>query len=438
MIKARIFVSYAREDLVTANELVSHLQEYGCTVWLDRKELLAGDDFVLSLTKELARCDALVLLLTTHSAASSWCQAEVQRALAHRMVVIVVQREPGIMLPDALERMLRDIQRIQWFSGTPGLGSDVLKARRRRLSRQFRTAGSIAVATIFLAGGGLLLASRINTIDAQRRVETLLKELSASAFVWSGSEVHARIEPVRESASFGPELQAFISDTTKTPVARTNAWQAAAALRQGREREWRMYLPQIEWQGGRLTDTLWANTSYGKGYIRDLVAERVRMAGLVFGPSPTDQNTGMSIIGARIRDADIWFLRLDGTQLIDVEFVNSKLRGAQLDLSNAWGIRFLSRSTSNVFLSTDIAIIEDSWIIHHQPPADLGVLDLTQPEQELLFDGVQFVRVRFEGNFKAIWFKNSRFQNCVFASELSENALQRQGNQIEKSIFLGK
>ena len=153
MIRPRIFVSYARADRILADELVGHLEAHGCIVWIDRNELLAGDDFVRGLTQQLARCDALMLLLTARSAASSWCQAELQRALARGVSVVVVQREPDARLPDAMERLLRDLQRVSWLGGEPQLAVQLLRARRRRLGRQLAGAAAVVGAVALLVGG---------------------------------------------------------------------------------------------------------------------------------------------------------------------------------------------------------------------------------------------------------------------------------------------
>jgi hypothetical protein len=180
------------------------------------------------------------------------------------------------------------------------------------------------------------------------------------------------------------------------------------------------YVPNIDWTGGRLSDTLWANTTYGSGTIQDLVADRMRIAGIVLGRGPEDGETGLSLVGVRIRDSDAWFLLIDGTQLIDVEFVNTKFRGAQLDLTGAGGVRFVSREVSPFFMSTDIGIIEDSWIVQSRELPGPEVLDLAEPEQEILFEGILFHRVRFEGEFKPEWFRQSVFRDCSFPPGLAE------------------
>ena len=62
-------------------------------------------------------------------------------------------------------------------------------------------------------------------------------------------------------------------------------------------------------------------------------------------------------------------------------------------------------------------------------------MDLAQPEHEMLFDGVQFARVRFEGHFKPDWFRKCHFANCVFSSRLQAPDLARGGNSEDGTIF---
>jgi TIR domain len=428
-------VSYARTDAEAADRLVAHLEAKGCTPWLDRGQILVGDDFVKGLGRELARCDGLVLLLTARSAVSSWCQAETQRALALGMPVFVVQREPEAQLPDALERLLRDVQRIEWSGETPpALAVQVRAARARRLRRQLSrvTTALLAIAALTAAAAGMVWRS--NALERERARSQFVEEVRRAAAFWPGGEVRSKLGRLRDDALLPISLQAVVVDPTASATARLNAWQAIDALREGRAHEWRFHVPKIEWTGGRLSNTLWVNATYGIGTIKNLVASRIQMAGLVFGPGPSANKPGLSLSDVRIADADIWFLRMDGTQLIDVELTNCKLRGAQLDLSGAAGVRFLSREEKPGFISNDVGIIEDSWIVQRHPLPGKGVLDLTEPEQEILFEGIQFSRVRFEGEMKPGWFRKSDFRECVFDTNVAEKELKAVGNLVENCL----
>jgi hypothetical protein len=182
---------------------------------------------------------------------------------------------------------------------------------------------------------------------------------------------------------------------------------------------------------------MWSNTTYQRGSIRDLRVGRSRVTGVVLGPGPSDNREGLTLANGQIDDSDLWFLRIDGTQLLNVEFLDSKFRGAQLDLSGFAGVRFKSSPSVEAFVTPRLTIIEDSWIVQNSPPPVPNVIDLAVPEQEVLFEGVQFVRTRFDGRFKPEWFRGNRFEDCVFSvSTLNRDALLAGGNQLAGDIWL--
>lgn len=439
LFRPRLFVSYSRSDKDAADILSVALERQGCSVWIDRKEVLVGDDFVRDLNVQLERQDGLVLLLTETSARSSWCHAEVQHALASGMSVFVVQRDTGSRLPDALERLLRDIQRLPWDAVNDGLGEQIRRAAKRRRTKLGVRAGGAMLIIVAAVAMMQFAVDRVNALNMSRRVDALIADIGEATIAWSGDEVRNRVESLGTAPGLSDRLRRIAEDPGRAATVRVNGWQALNAAELGRQKEWRVHVPQIRWKGGRLTDTLWANTTYATGDISDLSLDRVRMAGLLFGAGPTSNKEGMSLARSRIVNADIWFLRIDGTQMMDVEFLNSKFRGAQLDLSGAAGLRFLSRLPPNDILSSsDVSIMEDSWIVQRNMPPDAGTLDMGTPEKEIIFDGVQFVRVRFEGYFKPEWFRNNHFIDCVFATGLTEKSLAKGGNSEERSIFLGQ
>lgn len=436
MLKAKLFLSYARHDLAAADGLFAALQRQQCLVWMDRHEILAGDDFVRALQAELAGSDGLVFLLTEVAAASSWCLAELHTALARGLHVIVVQNDDSARLPEALARWLRDVQTVSWSQALADLGPQIEVARRRRLRRWMLRGLLGAAAGGAVAMAGAAAVGSINRLDDERRREGLRAAVLGSTLIWSSGEVEARLQPVRDDPRVEDVLSQISNDATVEPIARTNAWQALLSMRRGRQTERRMYLPSIDWSQGRLADAVWANVTYGKGRIARLEATRMRMAGLVFGPAPTAAGEGLTLEGWRVDDSDAWFLRMDGTQLIDVEFTNCKFRGAQLDLGGGAGVRFISRAASQVFIGPDVCIFEDSHLLQPHPQAAPGVLDLATAEHEVLFDGVQFTRVRFDGHFKHHTFRNCHFSDCTFNAGLDPARLMATGQEVENAVVL--
>lgn len=81
----RAFVSYAGEDLDIAKAIAKGLTAKGVDAFLDRWEILPGDNFVAKLNEGLSRAEFFVLLLSEHSLTKVWPKAE-QDAATVRMV----------------------------------------------------------------------------------------------------------------------------------------------------------------------------------------------------------------------------------------------------------------------------------------------------------------------------------------------------------------
>ena len=72
---ARVFLSYAREDVETAAKLADVLTEAGQTVWWDRN-VHGGANFSNEIDRELKNAQIVMVLWTPASLASAWVQDE--------------------------------------------------------------------------------------------------------------------------------------------------------------------------------------------------------------------------------------------------------------------------------------------------------------------------------------------------------------------------
>lgn len=72
---ARVFLSYAREDVETARKLAGVLADAGQTVWWDR-HVHGGANFSNEIERELREADAVMVLWSPASIASAWVQDE--------------------------------------------------------------------------------------------------------------------------------------------------------------------------------------------------------------------------------------------------------------------------------------------------------------------------------------------------------------------------
>jgi hypothetical protein len=78
----KIYVSYAQSDRAFALSLAKQLMGLGHHVWMDRLALLPGDNWPLEIGKALQDCDAMVVLLSPHSARSEGQRHEIDYALS--------------------------------------------------------------------------------------------------------------------------------------------------------------------------------------------------------------------------------------------------------------------------------------------------------------------------------------------------------------------
>lgn len=60
----KIFISYAKEDLIFADKLYDYLENYGFNPWLDKRKLLPGQLWKLEIQKALKEANYVILLLS--------------------------------------------------------------------------------------------------------------------------------------------------------------------------------------------------------------------------------------------------------------------------------------------------------------------------------------------------------------------------------------
>ena len=78
----KVFISYAREDLETAKKLFRDLQTAGFEPWLDDEDLLAGQNWRETITREIRKTDYALILMSNRSVVKrGFVQVEQIRAL---------------------------------------------------------------------------------------------------------------------------------------------------------------------------------------------------------------------------------------------------------------------------------------------------------------------------------------------------------------------
>jgi adenylate cyclase len=122
---ASVFLSYSREDAAKAKSLAQVLEKAGHEVWWDR-HISSGSDFSGAIEQALKRADAVLVLWSKASIASSWVRDEAAEG-----------RDSGRLVPVVLDdcrppmgfRQVQSMDLSGWSGrGTPKHFADLLKA----------------------------------------------------------------------------------------------------------------------------------------------------------------------------------------------------------------------------------------------------------------------------------------------------------------------
>jgi A/G-specific adenine glycosylase len=105
--RLRVFLSYSRDDIDFADQLVAALETTGFDVTLDRHGITGGEDFQRRLGSLIREADTVVFLLSPSSAASGMCAWEVAEAvqLGKRILPVVCRALDGTEPPATLKNL---------------------------------------------------------------------------------------------------------------------------------------------------------------------------------------------------------------------------------------------------------------------------------------------------------------------------------------------
>jgi hypothetical protein len=75
-VQGGVFLSYAKEDVASAERIERSLKQAGIEVWFDRKDLLPGDQWDSVIRRSIAGCAAFVPLLSKHTLPDGYVHKE--------------------------------------------------------------------------------------------------------------------------------------------------------------------------------------------------------------------------------------------------------------------------------------------------------------------------------------------------------------------------
>jgi hypothetical protein len=431
----RLFISYARADVLLARSVRDALNARGFRVFFD-EAIEGGEDYVHRLTNEIARSEAVIALLTPSSVSSEWCVAEWYWAHALGRKVIPIRFAPiGDDLPEPI-RLLE--QRIHFLQ--PGDVADYdrvaldlaaqLNAVRR--FRRWRTIGLFAAALAALTIIGLAWAGINNRLEnslRNRARQTTVDRLVRTAQPLAGSEI------TRAASSFAGDEQLLgaalmiAADSTRPDQARLNAMMFAGQLQQSAKPERRWFLRNANWRNGTLTGTRLADVTFYTGTVDRLTVTDSSLAGVHWGRSPV-----FTLSNSTFRNVQFAAGGFDQTNAISVAFDDCIFRGTEIDVTNFGLVTFRS-SPADPKHPTLVAagrqtIFENCVIVNRATPAAPNVLELGDPAEEVRFTDVVFTGVRFRGYIRPEWFERCSFDRCTFPTAIDLEALEGRGNTV--------
>jgi WD40 repeat protein len=106
-LKARVFISYSRKDMASADRLEAALKARGIEPLIDRSEIYAFEDWWKRIESLIARADTVIFVISPDAISSEICLKEIEFAasLNKRFAPIVCRRVDGIPVPEALARL---------------------------------------------------------------------------------------------------------------------------------------------------------------------------------------------------------------------------------------------------------------------------------------------------------------------------------------------
>ncbi|HEX6035942.1 MAG TPA: TIR domain-containing protein, partial [Anaerolineales bacterium] len=107
---AQVFTSYSRRDTETVDTIVEKMSQAGISVWLDRSDIKAGNTWRVQIVKAIDTCQAFVLMLSPHSAASDNVRREIDLSHDSERTIFVVMLDPVRPIPAEIRYQLAGLQ----------------------------------------------------------------------------------------------------------------------------------------------------------------------------------------------------------------------------------------------------------------------------------------------------------------------------------------
>lgn len=104
-----IYISYSHEDLDIATQIYSTLRDEGLTIFLDKENIPAGEDWERFIQNKIPSSDAVILLWSKNAAKSVHVMRELTQSLSTNRKII-----PCLIDDEPISPLISNIQYLQW------------------------------------------------------------------------------------------------------------------------------------------------------------------------------------------------------------------------------------------------------------------------------------------------------------------------------------
>ena len=107
---AQVFTSYSRRDTQLVDQIAEKMTGAGITVWIDRADIEAGDNWRVQIVRAIRTCPAFVLMLSPSSAASDNVRKEIDLSQGSERPIFAVMLQKVQPIPDEISYQLAGLQ----------------------------------------------------------------------------------------------------------------------------------------------------------------------------------------------------------------------------------------------------------------------------------------------------------------------------------------
>jgi WD40 repeat protein len=130
----QVFLSYASGDHATMEKIRRSLWLEGITVWTNTTDIQTGEAFQRAIDRGIEQADNLVYLLSPNAVKSSYCQYELERAIAlHKRII------PILVAVTPLEDQPKELQGLQYIDLTDNEREEDYHLDESQLLKIFKT-----------------------------------------------------------------------------------------------------------------------------------------------------------------------------------------------------------------------------------------------------------------------------------------------------------